>query len=127
MNRIISRSFGSKSRFVAKQMKMAKPTPLTEEERGGKLAQLCTRGWAIEKDRDAIKKDYIFKDFFSAFSFMTKSAMYAEKIDHHPEWFNVYNKVNVTLSTHDCNGLSVRDIDMAEKMDSFAVVGEEHK
>lgn len=71
------------------------------------------------ENRDAIKKTYQFGNFIEAFSFMTKVALYAEKIDHHPEWFNVYNKVDVTLSTHDCGGLSSFDISMAKTMDCY--------
>lgn len=121
----ISRSFGSKSRFVAKQMKMAKPVLLSDDERTGKLAKLYKNDWFPVTDRDAIKKSFVFKDFYSAFAFMTQTAMYCEKIDHHPEWSNVYNKVEVTLTTHDCNGLSVKDVDMAEKMDSFLPEGKD--
>ena len=69
------------------------------------------------KDRDAIFKEYVFKNFNQAFGFMTRVALMAEKMDHHPEWFNVYNKVQVTLTTHDCGGLSRNDIKMAKFME----------
>lgn len=72
------------------------------------------------KDRDAIFKSIKFTDFNQAFGFMTRVALYADKIDHHPEWFNVYNRVDVTLSTHDCGGLSVKDVKMAEFCDQAA-------
>lgn len=63
--------------------------------------------------RDAIYKEFIFKNFNEAFGFMTRVALLADKMDHHPEWFNVYNKVQVTMSSHDCGGLSARDIKLA--------------
>jgi len=72
------------------------------------------------EERDAIKKTFTFTDFNQAWSFMSRSALVAEKMDHHPEWFNVYNTVEVTLTTHDCHGLSAKDVEMAEKMDEFA-------
>jgi len=65
-------------------------------------------------------KTYEFADFKQAWSFMSKSAQLAEEMDHHPEWFNVYNRVEVTLTTHDCNGVSEKDVQMAQKMDEFA-------
>ena len=68
------------------------------------------------RGRDSIEKNYIFKDFTSAFSWMTRIALIAEKMDHHPEWFNVYNKVKVTLTTHDANGITQLDIDLAKVM-----------
>lgn len=70
--------------------------------------------------RDAVHKDYVFGDFSEAFGFMTRVALKADAMDHHPEWFNVYNKVQVTLSTHDCGGLSQRDVTLASFMDSIA-------
>ncbi|KAJ1998832.1 Pterin-4-alpha-carbinolamine dehydratase 2, partial [Coemansia thaxteri] len=84
---------------------------LTSEERASKLQPLTqASGWAMVEGRDAIKKSFVFSDFVHAFAFMTAVALRAEKMDHHPEWFNVYNRVEVTLSTHDCQGLSDRDI-----------------
>lgn len=76
-------------------------------------------GWKLMKDRDAIQKSFIFNDFVEAFGFMSKVAVVSEEMSHHPEWFNVYNKVDVTLSTHDCSGLSQLDIDLARKMDAL--------
>jgi 4a-hydroxytetrahydrobiopterin dehydratase len=70
-------------------------------------------------DRDAISKTFSFKDFNQAFGFMTRTALYAEQVCHHPEWFNVYNRVEVTLSTHDVQGLSSNDFEMAKKMNSY--------
>ena len=78
-------------------------------------------GWAEVAGRDAIKKSFQFRTFADAWGFMTKVALAAEKMDHHPEWFNVYNKVEITLSTHDAGGLSRRDIDLARTIDKLAV------
>ena len=81
----------------------------------GKLA-----GWSDVAGRDAITKTFAFKDFNQAFGFMTRAALVAEKMDHHPEWFNVYKTVAVTLSTHDAGGVSELDIKLAEAMDKIA-------
>jgi len=75
------------------------------------------KGWQLVKDRNAITKTFEFKNFNAAFSWMTAMALYAEKLDHHPEWFNVYNKVIITLSTHDVGGVSNLDIKLAKQMD----------
>ena len=80
---------------------------------------LHQNGWKMVEGRDAIKKQFNFVDFNEAFGFMTRVALKADKMDHHPEWFNVYNKVEVTLSTHDCSGLSERDIKLATFIDSI--------
>lgn len=97
---------------------MTAPVLLTEAQRKTELAQTLSRGWQVLPTRDAISKEYKFNDFVAAFSFMTKSAFAAEKLCHHPEWFNVYNKVSVVLSTHDCGGLSLLDLELASEMDS---------
>ena len=76
-------------------------------------------GWNIDSSRDAIIKSFEFNDFNECWSFMNRCALIAEKMDHHPEWFNVYNKCNVTLATHTCNGVSKLDIDLAMKMNEF--------
>ncbi len=76
--------------------------------------------WNEVQGRDAIARTFKFKDFNAAFGFMSRVALMAEKMDHHPEWFNVYNRVEVTLSTHDCNGLSERDVKLAQFMDQAA-------
>ena len=73
-------------------------------------------GWTEVQGRDAIGKTFVFKDFNEAFGFMTRAALIAEKLDHHPEWFNVYDKVAVTLSTHDAGGVTERDVALAEAM-----------
>ncbi|CAN7950348.1 unnamed protein product [Ixodes pacificus] len=98
------------SRIFLQSSKRAK---LTEEERKTKLAPLLSAGWTTVEDRDAIYKEFLFKNFNQSFGFMTRIAMQAEKMDHHPEWFNVYNKVQVTLSTHDVGGLSENDVKLA--------------
>jgi Pterin-4a-carbinolamine dehydratase len=75
--------------------------------------------WVLDTDRDAITRAFRFDDFVSAFAFMTKVALLAEKMDHHPEWSNVYNKVEILLTTHDASGLSERDARMAEAIDKL--------
>ncbi|HTK80201.1 MAG TPA: 4a-hydroxytetrahydrobiopterin dehydratase [Rhizomicrobium sp.] len=77
--------------------------------------------WREVEGRDAITRKFQFKDFNEAFGFMTHVALLAEKMDHHPEWFNVYNKVEVTLSTHDAGGVTEKDIRLAKAMDAYAV------
>ena len=84
---------------------------LTEAERVGLLPTLT--GWTLDPERDAIRRSWKFADFVEAFAFMTRVALLAEKADHHPEWFNVYNRVDVTLTTHDAGGLSMRDVAFA--------------
>ncbi|XP_016989089.1 pterin-4-alpha-carbinolamine dehydratase [Drosophila rhopaloa] len=93
---------------------------LNEQERAEKLQPLLEAGWTLVEGRDAIFKQFILKDFNQAFSFMTGVALLAEKINHHPEWFNCYNKVDVTLSTHDVGGLSSQDIRMANHLETTA-------
>jgi len=83
----------------------------------GKLKQY---GWKYLADRDAIFKNFEFNDFIEAFAWMTKVAIYAEKINHHPEWSNVYKNVEVLLTTHECGGLSDLDLKMAEKIEGFS-------
>jgi 4a-hydroxytetrahydrobiopterin dehydratase len=76
-------------------------------------------GWALAKDGGSISRTFTFKNFSEAFAFMTRVALAAEKMDHHPEWSNVYKTVDVTLNTHDVGGLSVLDIEMAKKMNRY--------
>jgi 4a-hydroxytetrahydrobiopterin dehydratase len=76
--------------------------------------------WRDAPGRDAIARKFEFKDFNQAFAFMTRAALLAEKMDHHPEWSNVYNKVEVTLSTHDADGVTDKDIAMAKAMEGYA-------
>ena len=82
------------------------------------LAQLP--GWSAVEGRDAIKRRYTFKDFNAAFGFMTRVALKADKMDHHPEWSNVYDKVDVVLTTHDANGVTAKDVELAKFMDAIA-------
>ena len=89
---------------------------LSGEERRQALAGLD--GWAEVDGRDAIEKRFELADFKAAFAFMTRIALKAEAMDHHPEWFNVYNRVQITLTTHDAGGLSQRDIELARYIDS---------
>lgn len=93
---------------------------LTAEEREENLVPLMETGWAMVDGRDAIKKTFTFKNFIEAFGFMTRAAIWAEKWNHHPEWFNVYKTVEVTLATHDVGGLSELDVKLARKMDTLA-------
>jgi 4a-hydroxytetrahydrobiopterin dehydratase len=93
---------------------------LTGDARKAALSKLA--GWSEVKDRDAITKTFMFRDFNEAFGFMTRTALVAEKLDHHPEWFNVYKTVTVTLSTHDAGGLTERDSKLAEVMNRLAGV-----
>ena len=91
---------------------------LTAEERDSWLSGL--KGWALTREGKAIQRTFEFGDFSEAFAFMTRVAMIAEARDHHPEWFNVYKTVKVTLTTHDAGGLSELDVKMAKAMDKIA-------
>ena len=93
-------------------------TKLSGDARKTALAKLG--GWSEVSGRDAIKKKFEFKDFNEAFGFMTRAALVAEKMDHHPEWFNVYKTVEVTLSTHDAGGITELDVKLAEAMEKIA-------
>lgn len=81
------------------------------------------KGWREIAGRDAIKKGFQFRTFNEAWGFMSRVALLAEKMDHHPEWFNVYNKVEITLSTHDADGLSARDVKLAQEIDKIVSAG----
>jgi 4a-hydroxytetrahydrobiopterin dehydratase len=94
------------------------PQKLTAEARKAALAKLS--GWSEAAGRDAMTRKFIFKDFNEAFGFMTRAALAAEKMDHHPEWFNVYKTVEVTLSTHDAGGVTELDVKLAEAMNKLA-------
>ncbi|MBI1260373.1 MAG: 4a-hydroxytetrahydrobiopterin dehydratase [Rhizobiales bacterium] len=91
---------------------------ITGKARADALATLPD--WKLASDRDALTRKFKFADFNEAFGFMARVALVAEKMDHHPEWFNVYNRVEVTLATHDVDGISQNDIDMARFMDKAA-------
>ena len=92
-------------------------TKLNADARKAALAKLP--GWSEVAGREAIARKFVFKDFNQAFGFMTRAALVAEKMDHHPEWFNVYKTVEVTLSTHDAGGVTELDIKLAETMDKL--------
>jgi 4a-hydroxytetrahydrobiopterin dehydratase len=91
---------------------------LTGEARKSALARL--KDWREVEGRDAISRTFVFKDFNQAFGFMARAALVAEKLDHHPEWSNMYKTVVVTLSTHDAGGLTALDVKLAETMDQLA-------
>jgi len=109
--------------FSSRSTKMAEPrgNKLSEGERVEKLGPLFSSGWnMVEGGRDAIHKEFLFKNFNQAWGFMSRIALHAEKNDHHPEWFNVYNKVQVTLASHDVSGVSDRDVKLAKFMETVA-------
>ncbi len=94
--------------------------PLIEANRDDLLGPLLAAGWHMAEGRDAIVKTFQFADFTAAFGWMTQVAIWAEKLNHHPEWSNVYRTVEVTLTTHDVGGLSELDVTLAKKMDALA-------
>ncbi|XP_039098202.1 pterin-4-alpha-carbinolamine dehydratase 2 isoform X2 [Hyaena hyaena] len=93
---------------------------LTAEERNQVIRDLKAAGWSELNERDAIYKEFSFKNFNQAFGFMSRVALQAEKMNHHPEWFNVYNKVQITLTSHDCGGLTKRDVKLAKFIEKAA-------
>ncbi len=90
---------------------------LTDAEVAALLAEVP--GWTLRADGKAITRTFTFADFNAAFGFMTRVALHADKADHHPEWFNVYNRVEMTLTTHDADGLSARDAAMARVIETY--------
>ena len=92
------------------------------DERDALLAALIANGWLLHSKRDALVKEFKFKSFINAFGWMTRVAIWAEKWNHHPEWSNVYSRVHVTLITHDVDGLSDLDLNLARKMDSLFTI-----
>ena len=91
---------------------------LSAEARRDALAALS--GWGQVEGRDAIERSFEFKSFNEAWGFMNRVALAAEKLNHHPEWFNVYSRVDILLSTHDCDGLSELDVKLAKRIDAYA-------
>ena len=90
---------------------------LTDEDRAAALDELGE--WDFDEARDALTRRFMFADFVEAFGFMTRVALLAERADHHPEWSNVYNRVDILLTTHDAGGLSVRDVSLAREIDAL--------
>ncbi len=91
---------------------------LEGDARDEALADLTAAGWSLVDGRDAIQKTFKFNNFIEAWGWMTRMAIVSEKMNHHPEWFNVYNRVDVVLTTHDCDGLSELDVKLAKRMDA---------
>ena len=91
---------------------------LSDEERAAALGELP--GWRYDAAEGAIRRDFVFADFGEAFAFMTRAAIAAEKADHHPDWSNSWNKVDIALSTHSAGGLTQLDIDLARRIDALA-------
>ncbi|MFA7587806.1 MAG: 4a-hydroxytetrahydrobiopterin dehydratase [Novosphingobium sp.] len=91
--------------------------PLTADQRHAALADLPD--WSLRDDGLALVRRFMFSDFAEAFAFMTRVAIHAEKVDHHPEWANVWNRVDVTLTTHDAGGVSARDVAMAREINRY--------
>jgi len=106
--------------WTAVNLKRMPPTKLNDEERLEKLDPILASGWSMVEGRDAIYRELIFKDFNEAFGFMARVALKAERMDHHPEWSNVWNRVEVTLTTHDAGGVTALDVEMAGFMDTVA-------
>lgn len=99
-------------------MAQDRPQKLTGQARQAAMAKLP--GWTEVSGRDAIARKFVFRDFSEAFGFMTRAALVAEKLDHHPEWFNVYKTVEVTLAIHDAGGVTDLDVALAEAMSKIA-------
>ncbi|KAG7354757.1 pterin 4 alpha carbinolamine dehydratase family protein [Nitzschia inconspicua] len=99
-------------------------TKLSDDAVAASIKKLSSSGspfpWEKVNGKSAITKTFYFADFNQAWSFMSRTALLAEKMDHHPEWFNVYNRVEITLTTHDCDGVSEKDIAMANAMEEYA-------
>ena len=93
---------------------------LNDQDKKKFINEKTKNGWEYNEENDSIYKKFEFKNFIDAFSWMTKVALFSEKINHHPEWFNVYKTVEVTLKTHDLNSLSDLDKKLSEQMDLFA-------
>ena len=99
---------------------MSMAEKLEGQERESELDALKQHGWRVEKDGDAIGKTFEFGNFVEAWGFMSMAAIHAEKMNHHPEWSNVYKTVEVRLTTHDAGGITALDVKLARKMDELA-------
>lgn len=97
-----------------------RPPRLTADARAAALAELAPSGWTLAEGREALTKTFRFADFSAAWGWMARAALVAEKLDHHPEWTNVWNRVEVTLTTHDAGGLTDLDLELARAMDRLA-------
>lgn len=97
-----------------------RPPVLTDETRDHALSEMARSGWSHDPARDTLAKTFRFVDFSAAFGWMTRAALAAERLDHHPDWRNVWNRVEVVLTTHDPRGLTMLDIDLARAMDRLA-------
>lgn len=95
-----------------------RPNKISDDARRDALTKLD--GWSYDPADEALKKTYVFGDFSEAWAFMNRAALLAEKMNHHPEWFNVYNRVEVKMTTHDADGVTELDINMATAMEKFA-------
>ena len=115
-NNWMNRSRGGNFKLNIIRMAMV-PTKLSIDEVKNELKNL--QGWSLKETptRNEITKSFVFKDFIECFGYMTKIALISEKLEHHPEWFNVYNRLTVTLSTHDCGGLSEKDFNLAKQIE----------
>nr|ACO14833.1 Pterin-4-alpha-carbinolamine dehydratase 2 [Caligus clemensi] len=119
-SRLLYSTDSPESLIKKKKRRMSSPKQLSPEERDTLLKPLLNdKTWSMVIDRDAIKKEFLFKDFNEAFGFMSRVALMAETMCHHPEWFNVHNKVIITLSTHDAGGLSTKDVKLANFIESL--------
>ena len=115
---LFARGLQSTRSILCRRAFSAVPTKLEGSGRSDALEYFKSNQWVVGEERDAISKSFEFPDFVEAWGFMSKVAIVAEKMNHHPEWFNVYNKVTITLSTHDCSGLSKNDVELANYIDS---------
>ena len=93
---------------------------VNKPEEDSRMQELIKNGWSYLKEREAITKEFIFSNFVEAFGWMCKAAIESEKINHHPEWSNVYKSVTIVLTTHDVNGLSEKDFVLAKKFDTLS-------
>lgn len=117
---LLFRGLQSTRSVLCRRAFSAVPTKLEGSRRAEALAYFNSNNWAFDMDRDEISKSFKFSDFVEAWGFMSKVAIVAEKMNHHPNWFNVYNNVSISLTTHDCNGLSKNDLQLAKYIDSIS-------